>query len=728
MTTAATTTVAQQWTADAQTLHTILSLLQEANLADTQVQRRLAEAITALDGVVDAPCYYCYAFAECVQEEEDVRQRAGLLLKSRIGNLVTRASPKRHAEYLDGSSRPSDALPSASQQELCVLEYVKRNVMKALCDASAVIRSTAGTILTTVVRCQGAEQFPDLLPFLFQLLDHPNGEIRDGSFRAIAMVIEDEVERETAARSVSFVRFCEMHLLPKLFTASASDTAFRVHALVCLNHFQRAGLFVPGDVLGPFFELYWKTLGELALDGSPDVRQQVVSGMVQVALVTPDVILKNLSSLLPFVLECLEASQPYMVKLEATELLSHVIDNPPSFDCIERTFPILLPRLLENTRYSEWDYLQMDDKQLQDENATCPDEAQDIAPQFHRTGTAGKRSEAVNGESNQGDDDEEDEGSSKSTWGTDWTLRKASAVVIDHLATIYGDRVLPILLPCIEARLQDTQHWELRETAVLTVGAIARGCLSGLEPFLPKVLDMLLRMCDDPKPILRSISVWTISRFAIWISPQPEVLSVVTATILSHILDRNKCVQEAACSAFACIEEEAREHLLPHLPSILNTFQKAFCTFQAKNVIVLMDAVVALAEALGPAIDVPPFHTQIVEPVLQRWATIPKNDPTLVVLFECISCLLYPIQQGLPRYAPMIFHRCLDVIREALSEFEAFDANPESRGGEIPRSGDVLECSLDVISVLCGALSHDIQALIQQTDLLDLLARCCKVS
>lgn len=71
--------------------------------------------------------------------------------------------------------------------------------------------------------------------------------------------------------------------------------------------------------------------------------------------------------------------------------------------------------------------------------------------------------------------------------------------MIDNMASIYGDSVLPVLLPHIESRLQDTQHWELRETAVLTVGAIARGCLSGLEPFLPKVLEMLLRMCDDPK-------------------------------------------------------------------------------------------------------------------------------------------------------------------------------------------------------------------------------------
>lgn len=61
--------------------------------------------------------------------------------------------------------------------------------------------------------------------------------------------------------------------------------------------------------------------------------------------------------------------------------------------------------------------------------------------------------------------------------------------------------------------------------------------------------------------------------------------------------------------------------------------------------VVLMDTIVALAEGLGPAIDIPPFHTQLFEPLLQRWAATPRTDPTLVVLFECVSCILFPIRQ-----------------------------------------------------------------------------------
>lgn len=332
-----------EWVPDAQTLHTIIGLLQQANVADTNVQRRLAEAISALDGVLDAPCYYCYIFVECVQEKEDVRQHAGLLLKSRLHKLVEKSGSGRRSDSFR-SSNASEVQPVSANAsvppEHWVLEYVKRNVMKAICDPSAVVRSTAGTILTAIISCQGAERFSDLLPFLFQLLDHPDIDIRATSFRAITMVIEDEVERGTAATSPTFVDFCETRLLPKLFSASENDAAFRFDALVCLNHFQRAGLFVPGDVLGMFFELYWKTLGQLALDPSPAVRQQVISGMVQVALITPEAVFKNLSSLLPFILKCLESSQPYTLKLESTELLSILIDSPLSFEYIEKSLSV----------------------------------------------------------------------------------------------------------------------------------------------------------------------------------------------------------------------------------------------------------------------------------------------------------------------------------------------------------------------------------------------------
>jgi len=49
---------------------------------------------------------------------------------------------------------------------------------------------------------------------------------------------------------------------------------------------------------------------------------------------------------------------------------------------------------------------------------------------------------------------------------------------------------------------------------------------------------------------------------------------------LKRILDANKRVQEAACSAFATLEEEACTELVPYLDFILETLVFAFNKYQ----------------------------------------------------------------------------------------------------------------------------------------------------
>ena len=51
--------------------------------------------------------------------------------------------------------------------------------------------------------------------------------------------------------------------------------------------------------------------------------------------------------------------------------------------------------------------------------------------------------------------------------------------------------------------------------------------------------------------------------------------------LLQRILDHNKRVQEAACSAFATLEEEACSELVPYLGFILQTLG----TFHKKSIV-----------------------------------------------------------------------------------------------------------------------------------------------
>lgn len=68
---------------------------------------------------------------------------------------------------------------------------------------------------------------------------------------------------------------------------------------------------------------------------------------------------------------------------------------------------------------------------------------------------------------------------------------------------------------------------------------------------------------------------------------------------MKRILDPNKRVQEAACSAFATLEEEACAELVPFLQQILQVLVFAFSKYQAKNLLILYDAIGTLADSVG---------------------------------------------------------------------------------------------------------------------------------
>ncbi|RVX15912.1 Transportin-1 [Vitis vinifera] len=69
--------------------------------------------------------------------------------------------------------------------------------------------------------------------------------------------------------------------------------------------------------------------------------------------------------------------------------------------------------------------------------------------------------------------------------------------------------------------------------------------------------------------------------------------------LLQRVLDTNKRVQEAACSAFATLEEEAAEELTPHVAIILQHLLCAFGRYQKRNLRILYDAIGTLADAVG---------------------------------------------------------------------------------------------------------------------------------
>ena len=63
-----------------------------------------------------------------------------------------------------------------------------------------------------------------------------------------------------------------------------------------------------------------------------------------------------------------------------------------------------------------------------------------------------------------------------------WNLRKCSAAALDVLANVFRDDLLPILLPILKETLFH-EVWEVKESGILVLGAIAEGMTWFSQPY-----------------------------------------------------------------------------------------------------------------------------------------------------------------------------------------------------------------------------------------------------
>lgn len=107
--------------------------------------------------------------------------------------------------------------------------------------------------------------------------------------------------------------------------------------------------------------------------------------------------------------------------------------------------------------------------------------------------------------------------------------------------------------------------------------------------------------------------------------------------MLQRILDNNKRVQEAACSSFSLLEEEATTELVSYLQPILVTLASAFEKYQHRNLLLLYDTVGTLADVVGEALNLPQYIELIMPPLIKKWQEITDDNTDLFPLLEVIK-------------------------------------------------------------------------------------------
>ncbi|CAI9104774.1 OLC1v1003526C1 [Oldenlandia corymbosa var. corymbosa] len=622
--------------------------------------------------------YLAFIFAHAEGKSVDIRQAAGLLLKN---NLRTTFS----------------SMPPANQQ------YIKAELLPCLGSADRHIRTTAGTIITVLIQIGGVAGWPELLHALVKCLDSNEVNHMEGAMDALSKICEDVPQLLDSDYAGLSERPIDVFLPRFLQLFQSPNVSLRKLSLNSVNQY----IMLMPNVLYVSMDKYLQGLFVLANDPAAEVRKLVCSAFVQLIDVRPDILEPHLRNVIEYMLQ-VNKDPDDEVALEACEFWSAYCDAQLPPENLKEFLPRLLPVLLSNMAYAD------DDESLLDaeEDGSLPDREQDLKPRFHASRFHG----AEDGE----DDDDDD------TVNV-WNLRKCSAAALDVLSNVFGDEILPTLMPIIQSNLgnSDDAAWKEREAAVLAIGAIAEGCINGLYPHLSDIVSFLIPLLDDKFPLIRSISCWTLSRFSKFIvhgsglQESGERFSAVLMGLLRRILDDNKRVQEAACSAFATLEEEAADGLTPLLEVILQHLMCAFGKYQRRNLRIVYDAIGTLADAVGGELNQPKFLEILMPPLIAKWQQLSDSDKDIFPLLECFTSIAQALGMGFSQFAQPVFQRCINIIQtQQLAKID-----PSSAG--VQPDKEFVVCSLDLLSGLAEGLGSGIESLVSQSSLRDLLLQCC---
>ena len=232
-------------------------------------------------------------------------------------------------------------------------------------------------------------------------------------------------------------------------------------------------------------------------------------------------------------------------------------------------------------------------------------------------------------------------------------------------------------------------------------------------------MSVLLPALEQSHPLVRSISCWSLSRFARWLveADSAAQMGAVLSGLLGRVLDRNKRVQEAACSAVATLTEEAGEAVLPWAAPMLQCLGLAVRQYQARNLRLAYDALSTLASAIGAELASPQLLPLLLPPLLERWRALGDDDRDLPPLLECMTAVCRNLGPAFATYAPAVVDRCLGILTAQAAAARAGGDGGEGSGrgpaGEAAgHDKELVICSLDLLGGLTEGLGASAQPLL----------------
>ncbi|KAA3476149.1 transportin-1 [Gossypium australe] len=671
------------WQPHAERLNQIILLLPLDNLPfSTVIRTQIRMHLLHFSLFDDFNNYLAFILSRAKDVPVEIRKVAGLLLKNGLMAVYNLIEPEHQ-------------------------QYIKLQLLYGLGEADQHIRSTCGTTISNVVQQGGILGWPELFHTLLHFLNSGDPNRNGGAMDALSKISENTPELLDSDDAWSGQRPINIFLLELFEFFHSPHANLRKLSLRFVNKYiisMPSGLYTSKNkYLDGLFLLANEpdaAVRKLLNAFFPGPNDQVCTALLQLVEFHPSVLEPRLKDVIECMLQ-LNKDKNDVVALGACGFWSKYWDAQIPSENLREYLPRLTLILLSNMAYPNDDDLLADAEVIDaKEDESIPDRYQDLKPQLPCS-------------------DEDDDTC------TICNLRKCSASALDVLSNVFGAKILLTFMPIIEANLSATgdEAWREKEAAVLALGVIARGCINGLYPRLSEIVASLIPLLDHKFTLIRSTSCWTLSQFSKYIVQDSgnkkgyEQFDMVLTALLQRISDTNKLVQGAACSALAILEEEAAEKLAPRLKEILQHLMHPLGEYQKRNLRIICDAIGTLVDAVGEELDQPVYVEILIPPLIQKWQNFSIFDKDLLTLIECFTSIVQALGGiEFSQFTEHLFSRCITMIE---AQQRLAKAHPFS-------DKDFITCSLDFLSGLTGCFDSGIESLVLQSNLRDMLVKCCR--
>ncbi|TNV74224.1 hypothetical protein FGO68_gene12531 [Halteria grandinella] len=572
------------------------------------------------------------------------------------------------------------------------MEYLKERLLIAFYDPEYNVRKTVGSIMSIYLVRGGFYSWKGLIEFLTQNLGNPDTTVVENAAQALSIIVEDSqdlFEDEKFHKLIAAL----IQAVFKLLDPSQPDNV-KSHAINIANML----LISRSEFVIENMESYMRHILDMYAQGthSAGVRLKILQGLNTIGDLDINIVMKdeNFAPIAMLMIKALnDKGEDFRIAQQACEFWSGLLcsmadDEEAKIAQLRMHLPSLLPLLMEGCLMTDYDRMDM-----------IETKEEDLYDQRKPQGIVKEGEEQ----------EEEEENYEVDLGGQQYSLRKSCGFAITKYTETYLNEVFAILQPYIENGIS-SGNAELMEPSVLVLGII-----SGVEgvqiPNLQGIVPFLMKLMANQYSVLRSTTLWTLSRFAEWIMQDGGDLGEQMLRIVcTSMTDSDATVQEAACTALCFFIQFGADKVMKHINYLLEAFKMVIDTYKGASLVSLLDVIGELSQSLKTQENSGEVFKELLPLLNKKWVSIDDNSSTLFPLFECFENVIGALGPAFAPYALIVFQRSCKILATYVDTVKADPDALYSNSNKMIRS-------IDLICAIFNAMGEQSQGLIVQSDL-----------